>query len=84
MTNHDLKSDHGRRPALSELIAKWRERERKLCRQADAQPITQYARTLADRAGIIAECADELEAALPASSEGAHGKDTYERAALCE
>jgi len=50
---------------LRALIAKWRERDQKLCRQADAQPTTQYAKTLADRAECYGRCADELEAALP-------------------
>jgi hypothetical protein len=49
------------KPAISELIAKWRR-------------IAKGYRGDHDLASITLDvCADELEAALPASSEGAHG-----------
>lgn len=49
---------------LVDLIAKWREREQRLCRQADGQGSTQYAERLAAKADGIAQCADELEALI--------------------
>ena len=50
--------------ALPQLVAKWRERAQSLCRKADAQPVTSYGRTMADRAECYDRCADELDALL--------------------
>jgi hypothetical protein len=51
--------------ALEALIAKWREREKALCRRSDAQSTSfQYTQRLAAEAEGIARCADELEALL--------------------
>jgi hypothetical protein len=57
----------GRRPALSELIASWRK---------VASIVVKHQRDGAADVEAIAyrTCANELEAALPASSEGAHGQ----------
>ena len=53
--------------ALKETVANWREREQALCRKADAQGYTDYARRLADEAERLAKCADEISALLPSS-----------------
>jgi hypothetical protein len=53
---------------LRELVKAWREREQRFCRQADGQGQTYYAEQLAAKADGVGTCADELEAALAASS----------------
>jgi septal ring factor EnvC (AmiA/AmiB activator) len=53
--------------SLRELVIAWREREQRLCRQADGQGQTYYAERLAAKADGVGTCADELDAALQRS-----------------
>lgn len=49
---------------LSALAAQWHERDKQLCRKADAQPSTQYAHRMAALAEGYGRCADQLESVV--------------------
>lgn len=52
---------------LRELVEQWREREKRLLREADRLGQSQYAHRISAEAEGIARCADQLENVLVSS-----------------